>query len=70
MAGVIIRDLSGNPASKMCSEISEKCFQSGLLVVHTGREAIKLAPPLTITSDALMDGINTFCNNVRIVALR
>ena len=69
VAGVIIRDLSGNPASNVCSEISEKCFQSGLLVVHTGREAIKLAPPLTITDDALMDGLNTFCDNVRKVVL-
>ena len=69
VAGVIIQDLSGNPASDLCSKISEKCFQSGLLVVHTGREAIKLAPPLTITEDALMDGLNTFCDIVRKVVL-
>ena len=29
-----------------------------LLVVHTGRESIKLAPPLSITEDALLDGLN------------
>ena len=33
-------------------------MQKGLLVVHTGRESIKLGPPLTITNDALIEGIN------------
>ena len=35
-----------------------ECFFRGLLVVHTGRESIKLAPPLTITKDALKEGVN------------
>ena len=26
-------------------------------MVHTGRESIKLAPPLSITEEALLDGI-------------
>ena len=41
----------------MCDDICEKAFQKGLLVVHTGRESIKLAPPLTINEDALLEGI-------------
>jgi 4-aminobutyrate aminotransferase-like enzyme len=42
----------------LCDIISEKAFQKGLLVVHTGRESIKLAPPLSITKDALLEGID------------
>jgi 4-aminobutyrate aminotransferase-like enzyme len=27
------------------------------LIVHTGRESIKIGPPLTITEDALIEGL-------------
>ena len=40
------------------SLIAEKCYEKGLLVVHTGRESIKLGPPLTITDNALLEGID------------
>ena len=39
------------------SMVAEKCYQKGLLVVHTGRESIKIGPPLTISEDALIEGI-------------
>ncbi len=32
-------------------------MQKGLLVVHTGRESIKIGPPLVISDDALREGI-------------
>jgi 4-aminobutyrate aminotransferase-like enzyme len=32
-------------------------MQKGLLVVHTGRESIKLGPPLTIPDGALVEGV-------------
>ena len=32
-------------------------MQKGLLVVHTGRESIKIGPPLIITNEALLEGI-------------
>ncbi|MCK4829543.1 aminotransferase class III-fold pyridoxal phosphate-dependent enzyme, partial [bacterium] len=44
-------------ASILPSKLSERCMQKGVLVVHTGRESIKLAPPLTITDDALAEGL-------------
>ena len=40
------------------SLVSEKAMQKGLLVVHTGRESIKLAPPLTISEEAIIEGID------------
>lgn len=39
------------------SRVAERCMQKGLLVVHTGRESIKIGPPLTIADQALLEGI-------------
>jgi 4-aminobutyrate aminotransferase-like enzyme len=58
LAALIFIDETGKPLSSLCDIISEKAFQKGLLVVHTGRESIKLAPPLSITKDALLEGID------------
>jgi 4-aminobutyrate aminotransferase-like enzyme len=35
-------------------------MQKGLLVVHTGRESIKLGPPLTINDEALLEAMSVF----------
>lgn len=40
------------------SRVAERCMQKGLLVVHTGRESIKIGPPLTIADQALMEGVD------------
>jgi len=57
VAALVFMDSDGNPLSKTCDKISELAFQRGLLVVHTGRESIKLAPPLSISKEALLEGI-------------
>ena len=33
-------------------------MQKGLLVVYTGRESIKLGPPLVISSEAIIEAMN------------
>jgi len=38
--------------------IVQKCLEKGLLVVYTGRESIKIGPPLTITNSALIEGVD------------
>ena len=48
------------PYLLLCDIISEKCFKKGLLVVHTGRESIKLAPPLVINEEAMYEGLEVF----------
>lgn len=51
---------SSNPDlldSTVASQVAEKCMEKGVLVVHTGRESIKLGPPLTISDDALTEGL-------------
>lgn len=66
LAGVIFK----NPATSegdniFASKLCEKCMQKGLLVVHTGREAIKFGPPLNITDEALIEGIEVFEESLR-----
>lgn len=58
VAALLFKDaVTDEPDSILASRLSERCMQKGLLVVHTGRESIKLAPPLTITDEALIEGL-------------
>lgn len=45
---------------KVCIE----CMKSGLLVVFTGRESIKIGPPLTISIEALKEGLEILDNSI------
>ena len=40
-------------------------FQKGLLVVHTGRESIKIGPPLTISDEAIMEGVQAMKESIK-----
>lgn len=60
LAAAIFTDSRGEPLSGLCDRIAECCMQRGLLVVHTGRESIKLAPPLCIHEVALLEGLSVF----------
>ena len=57
LAALHFVDPQGTPLSSLCDRICEEAMRRGLLLVHTGRESIKLAPPLCITEDALREGI-------------
>ena len=57
LAALHFVDAQGQPLNELCSQICEECMRRGLLVVHTGRESIKLAPPLCISQEALLEGI-------------
>jgi len=60
IAAVILQDrIKDKTGGLFGSMVAEKCMQKGLLVVHTGRESIKIGPPLTITDEALAEGIST-----------
>jgi 4-aminobutyrate aminotransferase-like enzyme len=39
-------------------------MQKGVLVIHTGRESIKLGPPLTITDGALLEGVGVIADSI------
>ena len=64
LAALIFIDKNGNPLASLCDAISELCMQRGLLVVHTGRESIKLAPPLSISEDAMLEGLSVLENSI------
>ena len=66
LAALIFVDKDGNALSDLCDVVCEKAFQKGLLVVHTGRESIKLAPPLSITEEALLEGIEVLDECIRV----
>ena len=55
---------TGCPDGVFTSRVAERCMQKGVLVVHTGRESIKLAPPLTITLEALLEGVEVIADSV------
>lgn len=55
---ILIDPVTGMPDERTASQVCEKAMQKGLLVVHTGRESIKLGPPLTIPDAALLEGLD------------
>lgn len=59
LAAIIITNpKSHKPDGLLASKICERAMQKGLLLVHTGRESIKIGPPLTISDNALIEGVS------------
>jgi 4-aminobutyrate aminotransferase-like enzyme len=54
---LVIEGSETRSGSYLASQVVEKCFQRGVLLVHTGRESIKFGPPLTIPEDAIKEAI-------------
>ncbi len=69
IAAVLFRHpQTGEPDCLFTSRVAERCMQKGVLVVHTGRESIKIGPPLTITDVALLEGIEVLGEAIAEVA--
>jgi 4-aminobutyrate aminotransferase-like enzyme len=65
IASIVFQDpKTFTPNSEFVSRVAEKCMQKGLLVVHTGRESIKIGPPLVISDDALIEGIKVIKESI------
>jgi 4-aminobutyrate aminotransferase-like enzyme len=65
IGSIIFQDpITKNPDQEFASAIAEKCMQKGLLVVHTGRESIKIGPPLVISDEALEEGIEVIKESI------
>ncbi len=61
LAAVIFKHpITSKPDGDFASRVCERAMQKGLLLVHTGRESIKIAPPLTIPEQALLEGLDVF----------
>jgi len=68
--GMIAALLFRNPETGMAdgvtaTRVAQKCLQKGLLVVHTGRESIKIGPPLIISDEALLEGVAVIEESIR-----
>lgn len=69
IAAVLFRSPdTGDADGAFASRVAERCMQKGLLVVHTGRESIKIGPPLTIADQALLEGIDVLGEAIAEVA--
>jgi len=65
IAAVIFSEEHCSPsASTFASQVAERSMQKGLLVVHTGRESIKLGPPLTTPIDALLEAVDVLDQSI------
>ena len=64
LASLIFYTSEGRPLTEFCSTVCEKAMQKGLILVHTGRESIKIGPPLTITKSALLEGISVLDESI------
>ncbi len=64
VAAIIFKQTYKKNIAQKLREVSEKCLKDGLLVVWTGRESIKIGPPLTITKSAIEEGINILNKNI------
>ena len=67
LAALHLGDAPGRSGAESATEISEEAMRRGLLVVHTGRESIKLAPPLVITEEALEEGLQVLEESIEVV---
>ena len=58
--GMIYALIFDNQLLNVGKKLKQICFgamQNGLLVVYTGRESIKIGPPLTISKNAIKEGL-------------
>lgn len=65
IASIIFKENQLIDRSELASKVSEKCMQKGLLVVHTGRESIKLGPPLTISESAIIEAVSVLSESIK-----
>ena len=64
LIGAIIFDKKIRNLNTKLLNVAIDCLNEGLIIVHTGRESIKIGPPLIITEDALEEGLNILEKNI------
>ena len=53
--------------NKKLKKLVELCIKDGLLIVYTGRESVKLGPPLSITRNAINEACQIIKKNINIL---
>ena len=64
LIAALVFDKSHKNISKKLKRLVNLCIQDGLLLVYTGRESVKIGPPLTITKDAINEGTEILKKNI------
>ena len=64
IAAIIFKNLKSENIADKLKKLVFNCMKDGLLVVYTGRESIKIGPPLTITNSALKEGLDVLESNI------
>ena len=64
IAAIIFKNLKSENIADKLKKLVFNCMRDGLLVVYTGRESIKIGPPLTITNSALKEGLDVLESNI------
>ena len=64
IASIIFQDSPNLNKTEIASRVVERCMEKGVLLVHTGRESIKLGPPLIIDDEALLEAIITIDESI------
>jgi 4-aminobutyrate aminotransferase-like enzyme len=67
LAALHFVDRNGTALVDVANAVCQEAMRRGLLVVHTGRETIKLAPPLSITEDAIVEGLSVLSDSIKAV---
>ena len=66
IAAIIFNKNQKNINTKL-KMLVEQCIKDGLLLVYTGRESVKIGPPLTITKDAILEGVRIIEKNINLI---
>jgi 4-aminobutyrate aminotransferase-like enzyme len=64
IASIIFQDSPNLNKTEIASRVVERCMEKGVLLVHTGRESIKLGPPLIIDDEALLEAMITIDKSI------
>ena len=66
IAAIIFNNNEKNIQIKL-KKFVESCIKDGLLLVYTGRESVKIGPPLIITKDAILEGVRIIEKNIDLI---
>ncbi len=67
LIAALVFDKKHKNINKKLKKLVELCIQDGLLLVYTGRESVKIGPPLTISSDAINEGCQIIKKNINLI---
>ncbi len=70
VASIIFNKDYSKQINLVVEKIGDECFKNGLIVIKTGRESLKIAPPLSISHSALKEGIEIIKNSIKTVSIK